>query len=254
MAFLLVSNCFFSGTVNGQFLISMNRSITCEAQPIREVRDDTVIVRKCEDFSLTGNGNNPEWDKAKWNLLTKLDQGGKEYASRFKILYSLKGIYLLFNGEDEKLTTQSDQDFGKIYEGDAFEAFFHPDPRTPVYFEYEINALNKELILVITRMKNKGYSWAPWQYERKGQQNKRVDLAGSKMEPGSLLRSWSAEIFFPYELLDLLPDSPPQSGSIWHANFCRLDYDTGNMIKWSWSPGIKNSFHELEKFRSIKFE
>jgi hypothetical protein len=54
--------------------------------------------------------------------------------------------------------------------------------------------------------------------------------------------------------LDLLDNIPPKSGTIWNANFCRLDYDSGNMVKWSWSPTIQNSFHELEKFRSMQFE
>jgi hypothetical protein len=235
-------------------LIAISQSAPSERRMIREANDDTVLVRKCEDFTVTGKGDNQEWNNVKWNLMTKLDTGGKEYVSRFKILYSSTGIYLLFNGEDEKLATREDQDFGRIYEGDAFEVFFHPDPGTPVYFEYEINALNKELILVISRIKNRGYSWVPWQYENKREQNKKVDLGGREMKPGGLLKSWSAEIFFPYELLDLLPGGRPQSGSVWNANFCRLDYDTENMIKWSWSPGIIKSFHELEKFRSIVFE
>ena len=238
--YLLVFNaCLFTGNVTGQSL---------------EMPNDPLIVRKCRDFNLTGSGSNIEWEKATWNLLTKLDSGGKDYTSRFKILYSEKGIYLLFNGEDEKISTQSNQDFGNIYEGDAFEVFFHTNPLVPKYFEYEINQLNKELILVITKVNNKGYLWAPWHYENGKQIYRMVDIVGGKTESGALIKSWSAEVFFPFELLNLLPYVPPQSGTIWNANFCRLDYDSGNMIKWSWSPKIKNSFHELEAFRSIKFE
>lgn len=59
---------------------------------------------------------------------------------------------------------------------------------------------------------------------------------------------------FPNELLELLPNVPPKSGVVWNANFYRIDYDTGKMIKWSWSPTIEKSFHELEHFGQIKFE
>lgn len=255
ISLLIINDCVFSRSLTGRSLSVIRDTVQDSGQKALEAENDPLIVRKCLDFSLTGTGNNIEWKKATWNLLTKLDSGGKDYRSRFKILYSEKGIYLLFNGEDEKITTQSVQDFGKIYEGDAFEVFFHPDHQIPVYFEYEINQLNKELILTISRKNNRGNSWAPWQNENeKLKYNRMVNIVGGKMKAGSLIRSWSAEVFFPYELLDLLPDVPPRSGTIWDANFCRLDYDSGNMIKWSWSPKIKISFHELDKFRSIKFE
>jgi hypothetical protein len=252
IAFLLAGSCFFITDLQARTPVQQTVS---EKQTATTSADDTILVRKCADFTITGKGDSPDWAKAEWHIMTKLDSGGKAFMSRFKILYSPKGIYLLFNGEDGKMTTQADQEMGKIYEGDAYEAFFHPDPHTPVYFEYEINALNKELLLVISRMKKKSYAWAPWVYEMKRQQYKKVDLAGGKMEPGSLLKSWSAEIFFPYETFDLLPGNPPQSGNVWNANFCRMDYDSSQEgIKWSWSPTIGPTFHELEKFRSIRFE
>jgi len=66
--------------------------------------------------------------------------------------------------------------------------------------------------------------------------------------------SWSAEIFFPYEILALLPGVPPKSGSQWKGNFCRIDYDSGKMIQWSWSKKIVKDFHEVQHFGTIIFE
>src|SRR5688572_828655 len=59
---------------------------------------DTIplVVKKCPDFNLTGTGDNNEWNRTEWNYLAKLDTGGKNYSSKFKILYSAKGIYVLF--------------------------------------------------------------------------------------------------------------------------------------------------------------
>jgi hypothetical protein len=217
---------------------------------------NSLTVFRCKDFTITGKGNDPEWDKAKWTNLTKLDTGGRNYESKFKILYSTTGIYVLFSGEDDKITTKAYNDFEAIYNGDVFEVFLHPIPKTAVYFEYEINQLNKELILTLSKVNNQLYSWAP-RYpalEDRKPIKKMVDVAGEKIEVGSSIKTWSAEIFFPYTILGLLPDIPPVSGTIWNANFCRLDYDSGNMIKYSWSPAIQRSFHELDKFQSIKFE
>lgn len=213
-----------------------------------------LVVKKTTDFQIDGTGNGKEWGKAQWQYLTKLDTGGTEHMSRFKLMYSEKGIYLLFNGEDEKISTRFDKDFSSIFNGDVFEAFFHPVPEKPVYFEYEINPLEKELILVLGRVNGRSTSWIPWNYRPERHIKRKVVLVGGEMKADSPLKSWSAEVFFPYEILGLLPEVPPVSGSSWNANICRLDYDTGKMKKYSWSPAIQTSFHEIEHYGKIVFE
>lgn len=211
-----------------------------------------LLVRSCSDFDITGRGDQAEWNKTEWQSLTKLDAGGKDYETKFKILYSSTGIYVLFRGVDEKITTKDYKDFENIFKGDVVEVFFYPNPPQRVYFEYEVNQLDKELILTLSNVEGQTpVSWIPWY--RSGIK-KMVNVIGGKKAVNSKIESWTAEIFFPYGALGLLPKIPPGSGSLWSANFCRLDYDSGSMVKWSWSPTIEKSFHELEKFRSIKFE
>ncbi|MBD0333516.1 MAG: carbohydrate-binding family 9-like protein [Chitinophagaceae bacterium] len=212
-----------------------------------------LIVKKCSDFNLTGKGDAKEWSRTEWHLLHKLDSGGGEYESKFKILYSAKGIYLLFSGQDDKITTQYQQDFEDLFKGDVFEAFFHPAPQLPLYFEYEINHLGKELVLLIPNFDGSFSGWAPWRYEGARKVKKSVHVAGGKAEINASIKSWSAELFFPNGLLKSFSDVLPQSGTVWNANFYRLDYDGGKMIKWAWSP-VEKSFHEFKKFGSIQFE
>lgn len=214
---------------------------------------EPLLVKQCHDFNVTGKGDNSEWEKAKWTNLSKLDSAGKNYETRFKILYSSTGIYVLFYGKDNKITTDFDQDFENLFQGDVFEVFFHTNTTMPLYLEYEINALNKELVLIIPHMKKSIYGWIPWHYENERRMKKMVYVDGGKMEKNASINSWSAELFFPYKLFEPLENVPPASGTIWNANFYRLDYDNGNMMKWSWAP-VKNSFHEFEKFWPIKFE
>lgn len=217
-----------------------------------------LLVRKCNDFDLTGKGDHSEWKKSGWNLLTKLDKGGKDYESKFKIQYSSRGIYVLFAGQDDVITTKDYKDQGNLFFDDVFEVFFHPDPAIPRYFEYEVNQLEKQLVLMISNVNGQRKSWGPWHHEGKDESGirKKVDVVGGAKTLNARIESWSAEVFFPFETLGLLTGVPPTSGSVWNANFCRLDYDTGSSpsVKWSWSPGIRTSFHELEKFLSIKFE
>ena len=212
-----------------------------------------LLVRKCADFNITGKGDATEWNKAEWNTLTQLDPGVQGYDSRFKILYSATGLYVLFNGKDQKITTTYDQDFDDLYNADVFEVFFHPDPKVPIYFEYEINHLNKELVLLIPAFGNQSYGWMPWHYEGERKVQRQMLIEGGRQEKGASISAWSAEWFIPFSLLSTLSNVPPESGTIWNANFYRLDYDTGNMIKWAWSP-VERSFHEYKRFGSIRFE
>ena len=214
--------------------------------------DGSLLVRKCEDFMVTGKGDNSAWQKTTWNALTKIDVGGKENKTQFKIMYSPTGIYVLFEGDDSKITSNFQHDGDDLFDADVFEVFFHPIPASPIYFEYEISPLGKELVLLITNKNGKMSAWLPW-YRIEKRVQKKVVIVGGKMKPNSPSKSWSAEIFFPYQLIDPITDTMPTSGMKWNANFCRLDYDTGKIIKFSWSP-IKVAFHEYEKYRSIQFE
>ena len=215
--------------------------------------DTPLIVHKCNDFTVTGKGDNAEWQKAPWTLLNKIDKDGKEYESKFKIMYSLTGLYVLFSGEDDKITSTYTKDFDNLFNADVFEVFFHPDDSEPIYLEYEISPLDKELVLLILNRNKHFGGWIPWHYEGKNKIAKNVNIVGGDMQPDALIKSWTAEIFFPYSLLNILLNVPPVSGTRWHANFCRLDYDSGNMIKWAWSPVLR-SFHEYKTYLPLEFE
>ncbi len=215
--------------------------------------DTPLLVHRCNDFLITGKGDDAAWNNTKWVTLNKMDAGGKNYESRFKILYSQKGIYVLFSGDDDRITTTYENDFDDLYNADVFEVFFHPDKQVPAYFEYEINALDKELVLLILNTHGKFAGWLPWNYKGDKKVIKKVNITGGEMKAGASIKHWTAELFFPYQLLDPLHNVPPVSGMRWNANFCRLDYDSANMIKWSWSP-VKVSFHEFEKYLPIVFE
>ncbi|HEY4290296.1 MAG TPA: carbohydrate-binding family 9-like protein [Puia sp.] len=241
----------FIGTL--QLLLLFTPPTAAAALPSAE---DTAIIRQTADFAITGKGDDAAWATTTWQTFTKIDSGGTNYNSKSKMLYSAKGIYLLFSGEDNRITTKDYKDDEDIYEGDVFEFFLHTDASKPPYFEYEINQLGKQLILTLARFPHKNLAWSPWkiEYEKDPLIQRKISINGGKNQVGAAITGWTAELFFPYELLGLLPGVPPKSGTIWRANFCRIDYDSGKMIQWTWSRKIKRSFHELENFGTIIFE
>lgn len=210
---------------------------------------DTLIVRSTTDFQTDGKGSAPNWESAEWVNLQQLDTGSHEYRTRFRILYSGTGIYVLFEGMDRKITSTYKKDFTNMFNADVFEVFFHTDPSLPLYFEYEVNAYNKELVLLIPNIEGRLMGWVPWHYDgdRKVRKKVHVHKRNGKME------KWTAELFFPYGLLSPLNRVPAQKGMHWNANFYRLDYDDGRMVKLAWRP-VEKSFHEYRKFGVIRFD
>ncbi len=219
----------------------------------KQVDQKYIQVKQCDDFEIDGKGTNKAWESVAWNELQFLDPTELPLQSRFKIMYSATGIYVFFDGEDEKITTNFSKDQGDLYEGDVFEVFFHTDTRYPLYFEYEINQLGKELVLLVPNIDGVYHGWQPWHYEGDRVVQKKVHVSGGEPKPGTIITGWSAELFFPYELLEPLANVPPKHGTSWRANFYRMDYDRGKRIKWSWRP-IENNFHEYKKFGELVFE
>ena len=209
---------------------------------------DTLLVNRIQDFEPDGKGTHSGWQQTAWQEIPQIDTIATPYTAQFKILYSTKGIYLLFQGSDNKVTSKYKKDFSNMFNGDVFEAFFQPDINLPLYFEYEINPYNKELPILIPHLKGGVMGWAPWHYTKDRKTKKSISI---RREKGKMV-AWTAEVFIPFKLLSPLISIQPKPGVVWYANFCRLDYDSGKMIKWAWSP-IAVSFHEYKKYKPIKF-
>ena len=216
-------------------------------------QSETLVVQSCTDFGITGKGDNPQWNSAEWTQMALRDEAEDPYETKFKILYSETGIYVLAFCEDKLISTEYEKDQDDIWESDVFEVFLHTDPSNPVYFEYEINPLNTELVLLIPNDDGDFMGWAPWHYEGDRKVKKAVQIHGGKAKPGEKITGWTAEMFFPYALFKGLKNVPPTPGTEWTGNFYRMDYDTGKRISWSWTP-VEVSFHEYKKFRPIVFK
>lgn len=212
------------------------------------VVQDTLMVNKVPPFEIDGAGSHANWNNANWINLIQLDSSSVHYPSKFKILYADSGVYVLFSGLDKKITSPYKNDFEDLFRADVFEVFFHPEPSTPIYLEYEINAYNAELVLLVPNLSKKTFGWAPWKYTG----NKKVVKKVKVHEQNNEMYKWTAELYFPFKLFIPLQNLDVKKGTYWNANFYRLDYDDTKMVKWAWSPIVK-SFHEFEKYGVIQF-
>ncbi len=238
---LLFFTCFFVGVI-----ISGCGFKTEESQP------ETLVIKKCEDFRITGDGSSPEWGNSKWIDLQKQGKVISPYYTKVKVLYSETGIYFLFDCEDTRLSATMMADNLNLWEEDVVEIFLWPDESFPVYFEYELSPLNYELPIIIPNKNGTFLGWLPWNYDGDKRTIHATSVTGGQKESGSTITGWKAEFFIPYKLLAPLVQEAPAPGTRWRANMYRIDYDNGaGHFAWQKTEG---SFHQYDKFGAFIFE
>ena len=211
-----------------------------------------LLVQRCDDFEVTGLGDAPAWQRAVWEVMTLRIPSAVSYETRFKLLYSANGLYVLFDGRDRILTATQREDFGDLWTEDVFECFFWTDPTRPIYFEYEISPLGHELPILVPNIDGRFLGWRPWHYTGARCTRRRVSVQGGPQTPLATIEGWRAEVFIPYELFSPLAQVPPRPGMRWRANFYRMDYDAGQVSSWHWA-AVGESFHEYDKFGTLQF-
>ena len=211
-----------------------------------------LTVKAVDDFQVTGSGDHAAWASAEWVPMRRRQADGLPYDTRFKVLYSNTGIYFLMDGTDKKVTATMAEDFMDLWNEDVYEVFLWTDEKHPVYFEYEISPLNRELPILIPNFGGKFLGWRPWHYDGERRTRKETSVTGGKKASQAAIEGWRAEFFIPYSLLNPLQNVPPKAGTRWRANFYRMDYDEGRRTQWDWAP-VGQSFHEYEKFGELVF-
>ncbi len=211
-----------------------------------------MTVKRAADFEVTGTGENAAWQSVEWTALTRRQSDGHPYDARVKMLYSRTGLYFLMDGTDRTLTATMNEDFMDLWNEDVFEVFLWTDERYPVYFEYEISPLNHELAIIVPNFGGQFLGWRPWHYERDRLTRKATSTAGGPKAPHAGIDGWRAEFFIPYVLLKPLQNVPPGPGTVWRANFYRMDHDGGKRTQWGWIP--LDNFHEYDKFGELIFQ
>jgi len=226
----------------------------CLQPGVRAQRDERprLSVKPTDDFEVTGAGDHAAWRQAEWVTLRRREPDGHPYDTRFKTLYSSTGLYFLIDATDRTLTATMNEDFMDLWNEDVFEVFLWTDERYPMYLEYEISPLNRELPILIPNFGGQFLGWRPWHYELDPLTRKATSTVGWPKQPHAAIQGWRAEFFIPYALLRPLQNVPPKPGTRWRANVYRMDYDEGRRAQWEWAH-VEKSFHEYERFGDLLF-
>jgi hypothetical protein len=213
----------------------------------------TLRVPRVDDFTVTGRGEAPAWNRVEWVALNGRNGVTNAPLTRIKVAYSSTGLYVLLDAADEKLTATFQEDFSDLWKEDVFEAFLWPDERDTVYFEYEVSPLGRELPILIPNFDGKFLGWRPWHYGGDRRVRHLTSIVGGAMESGAAIKGWRAELMIPFAVLTPLRSVPPTPGMKWRANFYRVDYDSSTPVQWDWAR-VGRSFHEFKRFGTLVFE
>lgn len=240
----MVKNIFIPAAL---ILLFMIPRLECAGQ-----EPGSALIRKCGDFTVTGDGSSANWDKAEWLVLSGRGKEDPAYKTSVKVLYSPTGLYFLYKCSDRKLVSTMSADNMDLWNEDVVELFLWTDENFPVYFEYELSPLNYELPIIIPNFNGRFKGWLPWHYEGDKRSVHMTSVTGGEKKGGAAVEGWTAEIYIPYKLLDPLNNVPPSSGTKWRANMYRIDYDEG-IKSFAWQK-VSGTFHEYKKFGTFIFE
>jgi len=221
-------------------------------------REEGMMIKKTDDFEVTGDGSSENWNRTEWvNLIQRSNlENTRGKSTYLKVLYSDKGMYFLFHSEDDILNATFYSDFQELWNEDVVEVFLWTDDSRPHYFEYEISPLNYELPLIVSNIDGELLHWIPFANSYHEDHDRiiqhRTSVKGGKKVSGADIDSWTAEFFIPFKLLHPLENIFPESGTEWRANFYRIDYDHG-ITPWSWHP-YETNFHDYKNFGIVVFE
>ncbi len=211
-----------------------------------------INIPRTTDFDITGDGSNIAWNKKNWITITARNSSRTAYDTRAKIMYSEKGIYLLYSCADTKLTASLEADFVNLWDEDVVEVFLQPDTAIADYFEYELSPLNYELPIMIYNRGGRLNSWMPFGYEGNRKTKHATKIIDGEKKSESMVKGWMAEFFIPFTLLEPVMRKLPAKGTIWKGNIYRIDYDKGQAL-YSWQM-TGESFHAPQKFGYFIFE
>lgn len=188
------------------------------------------------------------WAKAKWNMMDGIQLGTPSVATRFKVMYDAKNLYIAFDGERKNIREyRSVGKDGSCWGQDCFEILLDPYGSREKHYHFIFNGVP-----------NSNYD------SRYGFSNDPLDPNVHKAdatwngnwtyENRLLDKRWQAIVTIPFENFNA---PVPNSGTIWTANFGREEYLDGvwlpELLLWAPNPEAR-AFNDRDKFGEICFE
>jgi hypothetical protein len=228
-----------------------------------------VCYRTNSPLQIDGRLDKPAWQAVPWtDAFVDIEGDAKprpRFRTRAKMLWDDTYFYVGAELEEPHVWATLRKHDSVIFQDNDFEVFIDPNGDNHEYYEIEINALNTEWDLLLTRpYKDEGMPVNSW--EIPGLKTA-VYVDGTLNDPRDTDRGWSVEFAFPWSVLGELAyqPAPPRDGDQWRVNFSRVEWrhEVGDAkyrrVKglkednWVWSPQGVVDMHRPETWGYVQF-
>ena len=233
-----------------------------------------ICYKTAQPVKIDGKAEELCWQKVSWtdDFVDILGAQGAtpRFRTRAKMVWDRDYFYVFAEIYEPHIWANLSQRDATIYNDNDFEVFLDPDGDTHHYYEYEMNALNTQWDLLLTKpYRDGGIPITAWNFDG---MKSAVNVQGSLNNPADIDRKWSVEIAFPMKsMVDSMGTIPVKSGDQWRVNFSRVEWQTlienGRYIKvknpqtgkplpednWVWSPQGVINMHCPDKWGFVQF-
>jgi len=192
-------------------------------------------------LTLDGNIHKPFWENVPFTEpfadISGYDFPVPRFRTRAKMCWDDENLYIAALLEGNEIWAKLTQRDTVVYFDNDFEMFLDPSSSTQHYMELEMNALNTQWDLMLTRpYRDGGHSVTCW--DIKGVETA-VHVEGTLNDPKADNRWWSVEVKIPFaplmesysreqnppELARCYPcRTAPRKGEFWRMNFSRVQW------------------------------
>ncbi len=254
-------------------IICFASSSTIQAQEV-VLPKGYVCYLTDKPLEIDGKASENCWHGVEWTDDFVDIEGRKRPIPRFrtraKMLWDKDYLYVFAELYDPHIWANLRQRDTVIFHDNDFEVFIDPDGDTHKYYEFEINALNTQWDLMLTKpYRNGGRPLTSWNFDK---MKSAVNIVGTLNNPTDVDTCWSVEIAFPLKsFADSAVVIPMKAGTQWRINFSRVEWktmvDQGRYVKiknsqtgrplpednWVWSPQGVVNMHCPETWGFIQF-
>jgi hypothetical protein len=173
-------------------------------------------------------------------------------ATKARLLWDNQYLYFCAEMEDADLFALVTEANGITWEDDVFELFFKPSTEKLLYYEFQVNAANTPLELLLPSRGAGGYRrFAP--VTKLGMESA-VRLQGTLNKWEDTDKGWSVEGRIPWTAFKLA-GGRPAPGDKWRFALCRYDYSVTleRPELSSTAPLTKPDFHRYEDYGELTF-
>ena len=242
------------------------------AQSNKEIIPNSYVAYQTSSaIKIDGEDNDISWSKVEWSQSFIDIEGEKTptYNTQVKMLWDETYFYILAKIEEPHVWANLKQKDTIIFYNNDFEVFIDPDGDTHNYYELELNALNTNWDLFVSKPYREGNvvlnDWTATGLKSV------VKIDGTINNPKDTDKGWTIEMAIPWSVYkkSYFEKNVPKD-QFWRVNFSRVNWDfqiTDNQYKrkkdadgkflhehnWVWSPTGVINMHEPEKWGYVYF-